>query len=90
MKSTVFHLNHGIWRHSQVVRHGSATPLSPVRIWLSPLENLHRHCVCGGFLCAARGEEISCFAATLVREEFAFNIHERIEIMKKEKALEKR
>ena len=26
-----------IWRHSQVVRHGSATPLSPVRIWLSPL-----------------------------------------------------
>lgn len=26
-----------MWRLSQVVRHGSATPLSPVRIWLSPL-----------------------------------------------------
>ena len=26
-----------IWRHSQVVRHRSATPLSPVQIWLSPL-----------------------------------------------------
>ena len=27
-----------IWRHSQVVRHRSATPLSPVQIWLSPLK----------------------------------------------------
>src|SRR5690606_40015946 len=25
-----------IWRHSQVVRHGSATPLSPVRVRLPP------------------------------------------------------
>ena len=25
-----------IWRHGQAVRHGSATPLSPVRFWLSP------------------------------------------------------
>ena len=25
-----------IWRHSQVVRHGSATPWSSVQIWLSP------------------------------------------------------
>ena len=29
-----------IWRHSQVVRRGSATPWSPVRIWLSPLSHL--------------------------------------------------
>ena len=26
-----------IWRHSQVVRQRSATPLSPVQIWLAPL-----------------------------------------------------
>ena len=26
-----------IWRHGQVVRQRSATPISPVRIWLSPL-----------------------------------------------------
>ena len=26
-----------IWRHSQAVRRGSATPWSPVQIWLSPL-----------------------------------------------------
>ena len=26
-----------LWRHSQVVRRGSATPWSPVQIWLSPL-----------------------------------------------------
>ncbi len=25
-----------IWRHSQVVRHGSAKPLPPVRIWVAP------------------------------------------------------
>jgi hypothetical protein len=29
-----------IWRVSQVVRHRSATPLSPVQIWYSPLKNL--------------------------------------------------
>ena len=29
-----------IWRHSQVVRHGSATPLSSVQIRLSPLSSL--------------------------------------------------
>ena len=23
-------------RHSQVVRHGSATPLSPVQVWVAP------------------------------------------------------
>ena len=28
-----------IWRHSQEVRRGSATPLSPVQIRLSPLQN---------------------------------------------------
>ena len=28
-----------IWRHSQVVRQRSATPLSPVRIWLAPFFN---------------------------------------------------
>ena len=28
-----------IWRHSQVVRQRSATPLSPVQIWLAPLKN---------------------------------------------------
>ena len=33
-----------IWRHSQVVRRGSATPWSPVQIWLSPLRN-HRKMV---------------------------------------------
>ena len=27
-----------IWRHSQAVRHGSATPLSSVRFLLSPLK----------------------------------------------------
>ena len=27
-----------IWRHSQVVRQRSATPLSPVQIWLAPLK----------------------------------------------------
>ena len=27
-----------IWRHSQVVRQRSATPSSPVQIWLAPLE----------------------------------------------------
>ncbi len=27
-----------VWRHSQVVRQRSATPLSPVRIWLAPLQ----------------------------------------------------
>ncbi|KAH0440559.1 hypothetical protein IEQ34_025582 [Dendrobium chrysotoxum] len=26
----------GIWRHGQVVRRGTANPLSPVRIWVSP------------------------------------------------------
>ena len=26
-----------IWRHGQVVRQRSATPLSPVQIWLAPL-----------------------------------------------------
>lgn len=30
-------------RHSQVVRHGSATPLSPVQIWLSPLKIKQHH-----------------------------------------------
>ena len=29
-----------IWRRGQVVRHGSATPLSPVQIRSSPLEGL--------------------------------------------------
>ena len=28
-----------VWRHSQVVRHGSAKPLSPVRIWVAPPNN---------------------------------------------------
>ena len=28
-----------IWRHGQVVRQRSATPLSPVQIWLAPLKN---------------------------------------------------
>ena len=28
-----------IWRHSQAVRRGSATPWSPVQIWLSPLKS---------------------------------------------------
>ena len=27
-----------IWRHGQVVRQRSATPLSPVQIWLAPDE----------------------------------------------------
>ena len=31
---TPFH----IWRHSQVVRQRSATPLSPVQIWVAPPE----------------------------------------------------
>ena len=31
-----------IWRHSQVVRHGSATPLSSVQIRLSPLSSLRK------------------------------------------------
>lgn len=26
----------GIWRHGQAVRRGTANPLSPVRIWVSP------------------------------------------------------
>ena len=29
-----------IWRHSHVVRQRSATPLSPVQIWLAPSKNL--------------------------------------------------
>ena len=28
-----------LWRHSQVVRQRSATPSSPVQIWLAPLKN---------------------------------------------------
>ena len=28
-------------RHSQVVRHGSATPLSPVQVWVAPPEKRH-------------------------------------------------
>ena len=28
-----------IWRHGQVVRQRSATPLSPVQIWLAPSKN---------------------------------------------------
>ena len=32
------------WWHSQAVRRGSATPWSPVQIWLSPLRN-HRNVV---------------------------------------------
>ena len=27
-----------MWRHGQVVRQRSATPLSPVQIWLAPLK----------------------------------------------------
>ena len=32
-----------IWRHSQVVRQRSATPLSPVQIWLAPLGEIWKH-----------------------------------------------
>ncbi len=32
---TVYHINR-VWRHSQVVRQRSATPLSPVQIWVAP------------------------------------------------------
>ncbi len=33
-----------IWRHSQVVRQRSATPLSPVQIWLAPLLKVLAFC----------------------------------------------
>ena len=45
--SFCYNLN-SLWRHGQVVRHGSATPLSPVRIWLAPLRN-YRLYVCSSF-----------------------------------------
>ena len=43
-----------IWRHSQVVRQRSATPLSPVRIWLAPFLT-----ACGLFFCC--GDEETLF-----------------------------
>ena len=43
-----------IWRHGQVVRQRSATPLSPVQIWLAPelksSENLEKSRLSGFFL----------------------------------------
>lgn len=35
-----------IWRHGQVVRQGTANPLSPVQIWVSPDQQKTN----GGFL----------------------------------------
>ena len=41
-----FYVRYRIRRHSQVVRQRSATPSSPVQIWLAPLEhNFERSCV---------------------------------------------
>ena len=37
MKYNCLHIMKYIWRHSQVVRQRSATPSSPVQIWLAPL-----------------------------------------------------
>ena len=36
MKNNYLHIMKYIRRHSQVVRQRSATPLSPVQIWLAP------------------------------------------------------
>ena len=37
------------WRHSQVVRHGSAKPLPPVQIWVAPPKNTLHPFRCGVF-----------------------------------------
>ena len=44
-----------IWRHSQVVRQRSATPLSPVQIRLSPLLKRLERLFRSFFICAWRG-----------------------------------
>ena len=58
------------WRHGQVVRQRSATPLSPVQIWLAPLlKNSPKTLIIQGF------RAFSCVKKSFksVLECFAYN-----------------
>ena len=66
-----------IWRHGQVVRQRSATPLPPVRIWVAPPIRKAHHKVCFSYWTRYSRKGLG-FCALAHKNQFAFLTKQRL------------